>query len=493
MSSSNDHIDRHNARTAPSLPSHIHMVGIAGIGVSALAQAAIKMGSRVTGSDTHAVSEENPAVQRLLEAGAVIYIGHKAENVPLETDCVVASSAIPVNNPELTAANERNIPVLSRAEFLGALLDAHPGIKIAAAGTHGKTTTTAMLGYILQQAKLDPTVFVGGEVKQLGGNVRIGAPDAPMVVEACEAFGSFLNIRADVAILMNVEPDHLDYYRNFDRMKDAFRGFVKNLPAGKGVLIVCGDDQEAIGIAESAPEGCEVLYYGVDGQMSKLDSRAIQIKMDSRLQFVWNFRGIETPVTLRVYGRHNLLNALGAATAAVILGVSPAIIAEALSDFNGAQRRQELLGSPLWKGKEILVFDDYAHHPTEISAAISALRSSQQGRRLIAIFQPHLYSRTKEFLSEFADALSGADAVLITDIYPAREEPIPGVTSADIARFIAQKQPEKSVLYVPEMMDIPKMLTTVLQPQDMAIFLGAGDIRVAAEEFLKQIALEEKQ
>lgn len=469
--------------------------------MSALAQLALARGARVSGSDLHADPHENPAVARMLAAGAAISARHDATRMPARLDLLVATAAVSDENPELNAARKRGVRVVSRAVFLGELMAAHEGIRIAVAGTHGKTTTTGMLGLICQEAGLDPTIFVGGEVPALGGNVRIGSPAGPFIAEACEAYDSFQSLAPDIAVLTNVEADHLDHYGTLDALLSSFARLVRR--ASRGVVVANGDDAGARSVIGLAARGeredggvsagispdesrstWRMVWFSADAA-ADAHSRADTIELDARARFYWHESGQSTPIRLAVPGRHNVMNALAAATAARELGVAPATVAAALSRFTGAGRRQEVLGE---RGGDsvphVLVIDDYAHHPTEIRATIDAIRQGYPRRRLVAVFQPHLYSRTRDFLEPFADALSEADAVIVTGIYPAREAPIPGVTARAIADGVHSRRPGMVVRYVEPASQVPAALDEIALPDDVALFLGAGDIRSQAERFL---------
>jgi UDP-N-acetylmuramate--alanine ligase len=465
-------------------PKHIHFLGIAGIGVSALAQVAQARGIRVSGSDPNADPAGNPAIARLVQGGATVYRDHKAGNLAKDVDLVVASAAVAEDNPEVRAAQTRSVRVISRADFLGELMAAHRGPKIAVAGTHGKTTTTGMLGVLLQNAGLDPTVFVGGEVAELGGNVRVGSEDGPFVAEACEAYDSFLSLKPDIAVLTNVEADHLDHYGTAERVQASFVRFLQNLRPG-GTIVACADDpgaKEVLGHFLSAAS----LTYGMTDPDAQMHAHSLQL--DAQTAFTWGDPVVslyDTRIVLNVPGRHNVLNALAAASVAMLLHVPVAAIAEGLRAFHGATRRQEILGAAAMESGDVLVMDDYAHHPTEIRATLDALRGAYPQRRLVAVFQPHLYSRTRDFLAQFAEALALADAVVVTDIYAARETPLEGVRASDIVNLAAKLNPEAPMLYLPDKTDIPDKLAALVRPGDLTLFLGAGDIRTQGERFLK--------
>jgi UDP-N-acetylmuramate--alanine ligase len=471
-------------------PHHIHFLGIAGIGVSALAQVALARGIRVSGSDPHADPQVNPAIRRLKADGATISTEHRADNLVSDVDLVVVSAAVPETNPELQAAHRRRIRVASRADFLGELMTAHRGVKIAVAGTHGKTTTTGMIGVMLQHAGLDPTVFVGGEVRDLGGNVRVGSAEGPFVAEACEAYDSFLSLTPDIAVITNVEADHLDHFGSFDRVKLSFQRFLNNVPRGTGRIVVCREDPGAALVVDGIHTLTPVITYGLE---SSARSTAENIVLERTAAFEWRSGNICTSIRLRMPGRHNVLNALAAATVGTLLDLPDSVIAAGLNAFHGVSRRQEILGEVGLEGGTVLVMDDYAHHPTEIAATLEALRSAYPDRRLVAIFQPHLYSRTRDFLPEFATVLSRADALVVTDIYAAREAPIEGVRAADIVNQAVLHNPHAHAIFLPDMRDIPRMLSALVRPNDLAVFLGAGNIREQAEVFVAQYTNRERE
>ena len=464
-------------------PKHIHFLGIAGIGVSALAQVAQARGIRVSGSDPNADSAASPAIARLHQGGATLYREHKASNLAADVDLVVASAAVAEDNPEVRAARGRGVRVVSRADFLGELMAAHRGPKIAVAGTHGKTTTTGMLGVLLQSAGLDPTVFVGGEVAELGGNVRVGSEEGPFVAEACEAYDSFLSLKPDIVVLTNVEADHLDHYGTAERVQTAFVRFLQNMRTG-GTIVACADDPGAKEVlSRFLPSAC--VTYGITDETAQMQAHSLLL--DAHTAFIWGDAdpAHDTRIVLQVPGRHNVLNALAAATVATLLHVPVAAIADGLRAFHGATRRQEILGKANIEGGDVLVMDDYAHHPTEIRATLDALRGAYPQRRVVAIFQPHLYSRTRDFMAEFAETLALADALIVTDIYAARETPLEGVRASDIVNLAGKHNANAPMLFLPDQADIPGRLAALVRPGDLTLFLGAGDIRTQGETFLR--------
>ncbi len=455
------------------LPSHIYFAGIGGIGVSALAQLALEKGSAVSGADNSAKSNENPALFRLLEKGVVIYNDHNAGNIGQEVDMVVASAAVSNNSPDLVEARKRGIPFQSRAEFLGALMAAHSGTKIAIAGTHGKTTTTSLVGVMLKYAGLSPTVFVGGEVPQLGGNVHLGSDAGPFVAEACEAYDSFLFLKPDIAVITSVEADHLDHFGDVANMHKSYLEFAKNTISTGGKLIYCADDEGAVHIASLLN-----FEYCVPYSIEELED----VSYFPNPTFKWN----GNTVSLGIPGKHNVLNSLAALHIQPLLhNLTAEQAINGVMSFSGVGRRQEILGEIKLKDGSALVIDDYAHHPTEISATLNAIRNAYPASRIIAIFQPHLYSRTRDFMSGFASSLSTADCILITDIYAAREAPMPEIRASDIAMLISNKFHNKSVHYIPNTKDIPASVLDIAQNKDIILFMGAGDINIQAERLIQ--------
>jgi len=451
--------------------------------VSALAQLAQARGCRVFGSDPGADPTLNPAIARLLDGGATVFRMHDAANIADHISLVVATAAVKGDNSEIVEAKRRGIRIVSRAEFLGELMAAHGGAKIAVAGTHGKTTTTAMLGVMLQEAGWNPTVFVGAEVAQLGGNVYIGADDAPFVAEACEAYDSFLSLKPDIAIITNIEADHLDYYGDFEGVKESFRTFLDTIPfEAKHGIVYCGADAPTRELVEELAGPIWRYDYGFAGQ--QLSARVENITYNdgmTRFEYVYD-ETLRVSVSLQVPGQHNVLNAAAALTTAVILGAndleSLGKMAQGLSAFRGAERRQEILDNT----GDVLIMDDYAHHPTEIRATMDAVRAAYPNRRLLAVFQPHLYSRTRDFLAEFAAELARADVLFVTEIYAARELPIEGVNALEIVIRAQGQNPNLTAQFIPNKLEIPAALNKMVQAGDMVLIMGAGDIREQGEQ-----------
>ncbi len=443
------------ARTGP-----VHFVGISGAGVSALAELVLRSGGRATGCDLRS----GPAVDALRELGAEIVEGHDPSHVA-DAVAVVTTAAVPADHPELVEARARGIPVLKRAEALGALVNR--GTVVAVAGTHGKTTTTAMTTAVLAEAGLDPTGFVGGRVPGWGSGLRAGS-DRLFVVEADEYDRSFLTLQPDVAIVTTIEADHLDVYGTLEAVEAAFREFVAPVP-DDGLIAACVDDAGAKRLLEEAA-GERGLGYGLSADAAL---RAVDVEARGRgSRFMLVERGEPLgEVVLGVPGAHNVRNALAAIAAARHLGADLAAIRHALAEFRGVGRRFEALG----EAGGVLFVDDYAHHPTEIEATLAAARSAYPERRLVAVFQPHLYSRTRDFAGAFGRALAGADVVWVAEVYPAREAPIPGVTGALVADA-ARAAGAEDVHYHPDVGTLREALAASLRSGDLCLTLGAGDI-----------------
>lgn len=441
---------------------NVHMIGIGGAGMSGIAEVLHCKGHTVTGSDL----KESPYVRRLRERGIEVYIGHLAEQVG-DPDQVVTSTAIPPTNLELLEAQRRSIPVIPRAAALASILE--DGNSVAVAGTHGKTTTTSMTAHVLKALGEDPTALVGGELNDIGSNVAFGRPDM-IVAEADESDRSLLYLRPQAAIITNVEFDHPDFYTSLEDVLGVFLQFVQSLPP-TGHLVTCADDPLCLQLAEEAP--CPVTTYG----FANGDLRAEALSPNS---YTLLENGAERGrVDLGVYGRHNVLNSLAAAGVARWLGHDAYEGASSLKTFTGVRRRFQI------KGEEagVRVVDDYAHHPTELSSTLQAARDTSEGR-VIAVFQPHRYSRTKKLHREFGEAFEAADAVLITDVYGAGEMPQPGVNGKLIVDAICEMRGHPDVYYVPEQLDIPHVLRTISAADDTVLTMGAGDISHVGDELL---------
>lgn len=391
---------------------NVHFIGIGGVGMSAVARIMVARGVPVSGSD----AKDLPVMADLSAAGARIAVGYDAANLG-EARTVVAGSAIRRDNPELVAAHAAGLPVLHRSEALAATMGEDTVVTVA--GTHGKSTTTAMVAVLLKGAGMDPTFAIGANVPALGVNAAHGSTPV-FIAEADESDGSFVNYRPQIAVVTNVEPDHLDHYGTAEAVYESFDRFTALLPA-EGVLIACADDPGALALAERTRSrgNTRVVLYGTG------EGVALRLHDGGPGDVAVSTPEGSFSLALQVPGRHNALNAAAAFAVALELGVEPAAAAAALAHFSGASRRFEFKGG----ARGVRVFDDYAHHPTEVRAALSAARSVAGGHKVHVLFQPHLFSRTREFAREFAEALNLADTALVLDIYPAREDPIPGVTS----------------------------------------------------------------
>ncbi len=437
----------------------IHFMGVAGSGMIALAELLLRSGQNVTGCDLQA----GPVARALSRFGATVLQGHDPSHVE-DAAVLVVTSAIPADHPEILRARERGIPVLKRAELLGQWIG--DGRTVAVAGTHGKTTTTAMITEVLTVAGLDPTGFVGGRVPSWASNLRMGSADL-FVVEADEFDRSFHQLHPHAAVVTNMEADHLDIYGDFQGVREAFVTFLDGMADG-GRVAVCLDDPGSASLLSDLPGPS--LSYGIaaDAQL-----RGVEVEDEGG---VTRFRVLENGedrgvVTLRVPGLHNVRNALGAAAAARFLEVDWEAIKTGLGGFTGVGRRFQVLG----EGKGVLVVDDYAHHPTEIRATISAARARYPERRVVAVFQPHLFSRTRDFAGEFGRALAEADEIWVSEIYPAREAPIPGVTGVLVAQA-ALDAGAQHVFFHSHLSDFPKELVPSLRPGDICLIMGAGTI-----------------
>jgi UDP-N-acetylmuramate--alanine ligase len=444
-----------------ALSGPVHFMGVSGAGMSALAELLAHGGGRVTGCDLR----PGPAGDRLREQGVNIQRGHDAEHVS-EAMALVMTSAIPATHPEVVAARERGIPVLKRAQALGALVNR--GVVLAIAGTHGKTTTTAAATAILDAAQLEPTGLVGGRMPAWGGGLRAGS-DEIFVVEADEYDRSFLTLRPAAAVVTSVEADHLDIYGDLSGVEQAFADFLAHVHAD-GIIAICADDEGARRTAGRFAGPARVLLYGT-GEEAEL--RAVNVRQDGRMM---TFDVVERgtmlgSITLGAPGLHNVRNALGAFAAARHAGADFGAARAALRDFTGVARRFQELGT----ARGITVVDDYAHHPTEIDATLATARAAYPGSRLVAAFQPHLYSRTRDLAPEFGRALAAADVVWVSDVYAAREAPIAGVTGELVAQAAAAAG-RTDARYAPTLDDLARGLRAELRAGDVLVAMGAGDI-----------------
>ena len=448
---------------------HLHFVGIGGIGMSGIAELLINLDYEVSGSDLRA----SPITRRLEQLGGTIYIGHQAEHVE-GAHVVVTSSAVSSDNPEVTEAAQRGIPVIPRAEMLAELMRMKHSIAVA--GSHGKTTTTSILGTVLEGADLDPTVVIGGRLQAWGTNARLGHGDF-LVAEADESDGSFLQLSPTFAIVTNIDAEHLDHYRDFNELQDAFVTFLNGVPF-YGAGIVCLDDPN---IQEVIPRiKRRLITYGFSSQA---DIRAADVVVQPEgTSFTCYIDGeLAGNVRLRLHGRHNALNALAAIAVARELDIDFAITAATLAEFAGTDRRMQRIGDV----DDVLVIDDYGHHPTEIRAVLSTVRDAWD-RRTIVCFQPHRYSRAELLMEEFGRAFYQADSVFVLPIYAAGEDPIPGVTSEALATSIIEHG-HKEVRTVADLEHATEALTEMVRPGDLVLTLGAGDVWKVARDLVERL------
>ena len=447
---------------------HVHLVGIGGSGMNGIAQVLVNLGCQVSGSDL----KESPTTRRLAEQGAVIHFGHAAGNVA-GADAVVISSAVRADNPEVVAARAQRIPVVPRAEMLAELMRFRFGIAVA--GTHGKTTTTSLVASILTEAGLDPTFVIGGRLNSAGSSARLGQGDF-LVAEADESDASFLYLQPMVAIVTNVDADHMATYGgDFERLRQTFVEFLHHLPF-YGLAVLCVDDPEVRGLLPEVTR--PVLRYGTD---EDADLRAVDIRRDGlQTHFtVLDREGERFDVTLNLPGRHNALNALAAIAVARELGVEVPAIQRALLGFQGIGRRFQVAGRCQRPDGEILLIDDYGHHPREIAATIDAVRDGWPERRLVLAFQPHRYTRTHDLLDDFAQVLSRTDVLALCEVYPAGEAPIAGADGRALSRAVRARGLVDPV-FVTAIEDLNETLSHLVQGGDIVVTMGAGDIGGAA-------------
>ena len=448
----------------------VHFVGIGGAGMSGIAEVLLTLGYRVTGSD----ARRNEAVERLERLGAKVFVGHAASHVE-GAQVVVYSSAVARDNPELQAARQRGIPVIPRAEMLAELMRVKSGIAIA--GTHGKTTTTSMVGAVLAEAGFDPTIVVGGRITALGANARLGQGEF-LVAEADESDGSFLKLTPTIAVVTTIDAEHLDYYTDLAAIRETFLQFINKVPF-YGAAVLCADQPEIQTLLPRVEK--RVISYGLAGPA---DLAAAAVRLDgltARFEVLQRGESLGE-LALQVPGAHNVANALAATAVGLDLEIPFAVIQRALAGFAGVHRRFQVKGEV----EGILVVDDYGHHPAEIRATLAAARAGF-GRRLVAAFQPHRYTRTLHLHAEFLTAFGDADVLVITDIYPAGEAPIPGVHARALAEGIAART-TREVRYVSDRGELVELLLRIVRPGDLVLTLGAGDIGGVADQVLARLA-----
>lgn len=446
----------------------IHFVGIGGIGMSGIAELLLSLGYRVSGSDLRATD----ITARLQQLGGEIHAGHQAQWVH-GADVVVTSTAIASDNPEVVAARAAHIPVVQRAEMLAELMRLKK-YGIAVAGSHGKTSTTSMVAAVLAEAELDPTVVVGGKVHALGSNAKLGEGEF-LVAEADESDGSFLKLSPVIEVVTNIDLEHLDYYRDIEHIKDIFLEFIERLPF-YGVAVVCIDNDH---VAQLLPRiHKRIITYGLSEQA---DVQAVKISSgNGSSQFTVRSEGKDLgQIRLNRPGKHLVYNSLAAVCVGLELEIDFPVIAKALEGFQGVQRRLQVKGEV----NDILVIDDYGHHPTEIRATLDAIREGWPERRVVVAFQPHRYSRTQGLFHEFTTAFRRADVLILTDIYPAGEKPIEGVSSEALLEAIRQHG-QRQTQCIGQLVQQPQALLPLLQPGDLLLTLGAGNIVRVGEQVL---------
>ncbi len=447
----------------------IHFVGIGGIGMSGIAEVLHNLGYLVSGSD----SRESETTRRLASLGVRVVIGHQAENLG-EADVVVRSSAVGQENLEVAAARQRLVPVIQRAEMLAELMRMKYGVAVA--GTHGKTTTTSMVATVLARGGLDPTMVIGGRLNALGSNAKLGRGDF-LVAEADESDGSFLKLSPTIAVVTTIDAEHLDYYRDLAHIQDTFVEFINKVPF-YGMAVLCLDQENIQALLPRVEK--RYVTYGLRSQADVLARDVEFAGMTSVCRVFWKGELLGR-LALNVPGLHNVYNALAAVVVGMDLDLRFEVIRDALADFTGVDRRFQVRG----EAGGITVVDDYAHHPVELKATLNAAKDGF-GRRVIAVFQPHRYSRTQALLGDFSTAFYQADRLFVTEIYPAGEAPIPGVSGRQIADGVAGHG-HRHVTYVADKSELAKAVLDQVAPGDMVLTLGAGDVWRVGEEILDRL------
>lgn len=449
---------------------HVHFIGIGGSGMNGIAGIMLELGYKVTGSDL----KTTDVTERLEALGVTCYAGHAEVNLG-EADLVVSSTAIPPTNVELVAAKKKGLPVIHRGEMLARLMNRQKGIAIA--GSHGKTTTTAMMALVFEMNGLDPTIIIGGELTEIGGNAKLGHGEY-LVAEADESDGSFLKLDPFIEVITNIEDDHLDYYKSVENIIAAFQKFMAKVP-DEGLAVVCLDNPtiKQLLLDYDRP----VQTYAIEQQEADYTLRNLRLNDLTTAGDVYNKQEYLGCLELSVPGRHNLSNALAAVVVGMVVGIPFNGIAAALKKFKGAGRRFQYLGEV----RGIKIIDDYAHHPSEIKATLKAARQLKQGR-VVGVFQPHRYTRTLLLGERFGAAFSDADVIIVSDIYSAGEQPIKGVSAENIVSEI-EKNVDREVIYLPTRQEIVDYLAKTARPGDLILTLGAGDIWNAGVELVKRL------
>ncbi len=455
----------------------IHFVGIGGVGMGGIAEVLLNLGYRVQGSDL----KPNAITERLAALGASIRIGHKAANAD-RADVVVISSAIAADNPEVLAALARRVPVVPRAEMLGELMRFRESIAVA--GTHGKTTTTSLIASVLAEGGEDPTFVIGGRLKSAGSNARLGA-GRYLVAEADESDASFMHLQPVIAVVTNIDNDHLGTHGgDFAKLERSFFEFLHNLPF-YGLAVLCGDDEHLHAMLSRLPR--PILTYGLREGVDVRASELVRERAGTSFLVARPGRAAPLPVMLNLPGTHNVRNALAAIAVASELGVDDEAICRALAAFQGIDRRMQYIGEAEIAGGTVSIVDDYGHHPTEIAATLEAMRQAWPARRLVLVFQPHRYTRTRDLLDDFANVLAAVDVLLVTEVYAAGETPIKGADGRAICRAIRSRGKVEPV-FVEKLEQIAAALIDVLHPGDVIVTMGAGHIGAIAQELPARLA-----
>ena len=448
---------------------HVHFVGIGGIGMSGIAEVLLNLGYQISGSDL----KESEVTRRLVSLGCIVSYGHRKENVK-EADVVVVSSAVRSGNPEVEVAEQRLIPVIPSAEMLAELMRMKIGVAIA--GTHGKTTTTSLIATVLAAGGLDPTVVIGGRLNSLGSNARLGQGDF-LVAEADESDGSFLKLMPTIAVVTNIDADHLDHYAGIEEIKEAFHQFLNKIPFF-GLAVLCLDHPNIQSLIPKLKK--RFTTYGLTTQADFQAREIVFEGLSTTFDVLHHHREVGR-LRIQMPGLHNVYNALATVATAFELEIPFQVVQDTLRDFGGIQRRFHIKGEK----KGILVVDDYGHHPVEIMATLKAARTGWE-RRIIAVFQPHRYTRTQALFQEFLTAFYDADVLILTDIYPAGEDPIPGVEARALFEGI-REHGHKDVTFLGNKKEIVDHLLRIVRSGDLVVTLGAGDIWQIADELVRQL------
>jgi UDP-N-acetylmuramate--alanine ligase len=448
----------------------LHFVGIGGIGMSGIAEVLLNLGYAVSGSDLH----ESEVTERLRRLGAQVFVGHQEDNLAANPSVVVISTAVKYSNPEVLEARRRHIPVIQRAEMLAELMRMKYGVAVA--GSHGKTTTTSMIAAVLSTAGLDPTMVIGGRVHMLGTNAKMGQGDI-LVAEADESDGSFLLLSPTIAVVTNIDREHMDFYQTMEKLSEGFLDFINKIPF-YGLAVLCMDNGNVQALLPKVRKRFATYGLSSDADFSAQD---LQLK-PAGVEFTALHHGKPLgPVRLHLPGRHSATNALAAVAVGYELEIPFSRVAEALGDFTGIHRRFEIKGEP----QGITIIDDYGHHPAEIQATLEAIRDSWK-RPLIVIFQPHRFSRTRDLFDDFLTAFEGADRLVLTEVYAAGENPIEGMTSEALYQGIKRKG-HMEVEFIPDKGQIVKQIAGKLNPGDIVLTLGAGDIYKVGEALVEAL------